>query len=146
MVEALRGVLRFEQVEFTHTYDVNVATVICEYHARLHRADLGGSFRRRVHLRHNTARRPDCARTRVRRPAEPHALITDLHPRAQSADPSGRPGVLDQVIGTSTANGRLFFQILGSIAEFEDALMSARTMEGLAAARGPRAHRGAPRT
>jgi uncharacterized protein len=47
MVEALRGVLRFEQVEFTHTYDVDVATVICEYQARLHRADLGASFRRR---------------------------------------------------------------------------------------------------
>ncbi|MGH3547324.1 MAG: recombinase family protein [Pseudonocardiaceae bacterium] len=32
--------------------------------------------------------------------------------------------VLDQGIDTSTAVGRMFFQILGSIAEFEHALMS----------------------
>lgn len=43
--------------------------------------------------------------------------------------------VLDQGIDTSTATGRMFFQILGSIAEFEDALMSERTRDGLAAAR-----------
>jgi DNA invertase Pin-like site-specific DNA recombinase len=43
--------------------------------------------------------------------------------------------VLDQGIDTSTALGRMFFQILGAIAEFEHALMSERTMDGLAAAR-----------
>ncbi len=43
--------------------------------------------------------------------------------------------VLDQSIDTSTALGRMFFQILGSIAEFEHALMSERTLDGLAAAR-----------
>ena len=43
--------------------------------------------------------------------------------------------VLDQGIDTSTAVGRMFFQILGSIAQFEHALMSDRTMDGLAAAR-----------
>jgi DNA invertase Pin-like site-specific DNA recombinase len=43
--------------------------------------------------------------------------------------------VLDQGIDTSTAVGRMFFQILGSIAEFEHALMSERKMDGLAAAR-----------
>ena len=43
--------------------------------------------------------------------------------------------VLDQGIDTSTAIGRMFFQILGSIAEFEHALMSERTQEGLVAAR-----------
>jgi DNA invertase Pin-like site-specific DNA recombinase len=43
--------------------------------------------------------------------------------------------VLDQGIDTSTASGRMFFQILGSIAEFEHALMSERTRDGLAAAR-----------
>ncbi len=43
--------------------------------------------------------------------------------------------VLDQGIDTSTAIGRMFFQILGSIAEFEHALMSERMMDGLAAAR-----------
>jgi DNA invertase Pin-like site-specific DNA recombinase len=43
--------------------------------------------------------------------------------------------VLNQGIDTSTAVGRMFFQILGAIAEFEHALMSERTMDGLAAAR-----------
>ena len=43
--------------------------------------------------------------------------------------------VLDQGIDTSTAVGRLFFQIIGAIAEFEHALISERTMDGLAAAR-----------
>ena len=44
--------------------------------------------------------------------------------------------VLDQGIDTSTAVGRMFFQILGAIAEFEHALMSERTRDGLEAARG----------
>ena len=43
--------------------------------------------------------------------------------------------VRDQGIDTSTAVGRMFFHILGAIAEFEHALMSERTMDGLAAAR-----------
>ena len=43
--------------------------------------------------------------------------------------------VLDQGIDTSSITGRMFFQILGSIAEFEHALMSERTRDGLAAAR-----------
>ena len=43
--------------------------------------------------------------------------------------------VLDQGIDTSTAVGRMFFQILGAIAEFEHALMSERTVDGLASAR-----------
>lgn len=43
--------------------------------------------------------------------------------------------VLDQGIDTSTAVGRLFFQIIGAIAEFEHSLMSERTADGLAAAR-----------
>ena len=43
--------------------------------------------------------------------------------------------VLDQGIDTSAAIGRMFFQILGAIAEFEHALMSERTMDGLSAAR-----------
>ncbi|WP_239340683.1 recombinase family protein [Frankia sp. CiP3] len=44
--------------------------------------------------------------------------------------------VLDQGIGTSTAVGRMFFQILSAIiAEFEHALMSERTRDGLEAAR-----------
>ena len=43
--------------------------------------------------------------------------------------------VLDQGIDTSTAVGTMFFQILGAIAEFEHALISERTIDGLAAAR-----------
>ncbi len=43
--------------------------------------------------------------------------------------------VLNQKIDTSTAMGRMFFQILGAIAEFEHALMSERTLDGLAAGR-----------
>ncbi|MCW2901580.1 MAG: resolvase, partial [Streptosporangiaceae bacterium] len=43
--------------------------------------------------------------------------------------------VLDQGIDTSTPGGRLFFQIIGAIAEFEHSLMSDRTTEGLEAAR-----------
>ncbi len=43
--------------------------------------------------------------------------------------------VLDQGVDTSTAVGRMFFQILGAIAEFEHALMSERTRDGLEAAR-----------
>ncbi|WP_273544001.1 recombinase family protein [Nocardioides panacisoli] len=43
--------------------------------------------------------------------------------------------VLDQGVDTSTAAGKMFFQILGAIAEFEHALMSERTRDGLAAAR-----------
>ena len=43
--------------------------------------------------------------------------------------------VLDQGIDTSTAVGRMFFQILGAIAEFEHALMSERIIDGLSAAR-----------
>jgi DNA invertase Pin-like site-specific DNA recombinase len=43
--------------------------------------------------------------------------------------------VLDQGIDTSTAVGRMFFHILGSIAEDVDALISERAMDGLAAAR-----------
>ncbi len=43
--------------------------------------------------------------------------------------------VLDQGIDTSTAVGRMLFQIIGSIAEFEHALMSGRTRDGLAACR-----------
>ncbi|MFJ9368635.1 recombinase family protein [Nocardia sp. NPDC101769] len=49
--------------------------------------------------------------------------------------------VLDQGIDTCTAVGRMFFQILGGIAEFEHALMSERTRDGLAAARAPEADR-----
>ena len=43
--------------------------------------------------------------------------------------------LLDHGIDTSTAVGRMFFQILDAIAEFEHALMSERTIDGLAAAR-----------
>ncbi|MFE1046335.1 recombinase family protein [Streptomyces olivaceus] len=43
--------------------------------------------------------------------------------------------VLDQGIDTSTPAGRLFFNIIGAIAEFEHSLMVERTKQGLDAAR-----------
>jgi DNA invertase Pin-like site-specific DNA recombinase len=43
--------------------------------------------------------------------------------------------VLDQGIDTSTPAGKMFFHILGAVAEFEAALASERTLDGLAAAR-----------
>jgi len=43
--------------------------------------------------------------------------------------------VLDQAIDTSTPQGRMFFHILGAVAEFERALTAERTRDGLAAAR-----------
>ena len=43
--------------------------------------------------------------------------------------------VLDQGVDTSTPVGRMFFSVLGAIAEFEHALMSERTADGLTAAR-----------
>ncbi|MFI8206915.1 recombinase family protein [Streptomyces sp. NPDC085937] len=43
--------------------------------------------------------------------------------------------IIDQGIDTSTNMGRMFFQILGAIAEFEHAMMVERTHDGLAAAR-----------
>src|SRR5690349_5269388 len=43
--------------------------------------------------------------------------------------------VLDQGIDTTTPAGRLFFQIIGAIAEFEHSLMAERTRQGLEAAR-----------
>jgi DNA invertase Pin-like site-specific DNA recombinase len=42
---------------------------------------------------------------------------------------------LQESIDTTTANGRLFFKIMGSLAEFERDLISERTKAGLAAAR-----------
>jgi DNA invertase Pin-like site-specific DNA recombinase len=42
----------------------------------------------------------------------------------------------DQKIDTCTAMGRMLFQILAAIAEFEHALMPEPTRDGLAAARG----------
>jgi DNA invertase Pin-like site-specific DNA recombinase len=43
--------------------------------------------------------------------------------------------VLDQGIDTTTSSGRLLFNVLGSIAEFERDLIRERTEAGLAAAR-----------
>lgn len=53
--------------------------------------------------------------------------------------------VLHQGIDTSTPGGRLFFHILGAIAEFERELLSERTLDGLEAARA-RGRNGGRRT
>ena len=46
IVDALDGVLRFDEVTVTHIHDAAASTVVCEYSALLHRSDLGGRFRR----------------------------------------------------------------------------------------------------
>lgn len=53
--------------------------------------------------------------------------------------------VLDQAIDTGTPAGRLLFNVLGSIAEFERDLIAERTRAGLAAARRRGRHPGRPR-
>ena len=47
MVEALDGVLCFDELTVTQIHDADASTVICEYEAILHRADLGSAFHRR---------------------------------------------------------------------------------------------------
>lgn len=77
--------------------------------------------------RHKTARQ-------LKRPAPCHGngdFLLEIRTATVRAD----GWVLDQGIDTSTAVGRMFFQILGAVAEFEHAPMSERTMDGLAAAR-----------
>ena len=53
---------------------------------------------------------------------------------------------LDQPIDTTSAQGKLFFTILATFAEFERDLVSGRTRDGLAAtkARGPQRRARAP--
>lgn len=53
--------------------------------------------------------------------------------------------VLDQGIDTSTPSGRLLFNVLGSIAEFERDLIRERTRAGMAAARRRGKRLGRPR-
>jgi len=53
--------------------------------------------------------------------------------------------VLDQALDTSTPSGRLLFNVLGSIAEFERDLIADRTRAGVAAARRRGRHPGRPR-
>jgi DNA invertase Pin-like site-specific DNA recombinase len=54
--------------------------------------------------------------------------------------------VLDQGIDTSTPAGRLLFNVLASIAEFERDLIIERTRAGIAAARRRGIHCGRPRS
>jgi DNA invertase Pin-like site-specific DNA recombinase len=57
------------------------------------------------------------------------ALVGDLADRGVSFRS------LSESIDTTTANGKLFFSIMGALAEFERDLIRERTMAGLAAAR-----------
>lgn len=52
---------------------------------------------------------------------------------------------LTEAIDTTTPAGRMVFQVAGAFAEYERALIRARTREGLAAARARGAHIGRPR-
>jgi DNA invertase Pin-like site-specific DNA recombinase len=56
-------------------------------------------------------------------------LAEDLHARGVNLS------VLSMGLDTTTAAGKMFFQIIGAIAEFERELISERTREGLEAAR-----------
>ena len=57
------------------------------------------------------------------------ALVEDLAERGVGFRSLSEP------IDTTTANGRLFFSVMGALAEFERDLIRERTMAGLAAAR-----------
>ena len=92
------------------------------------------------------ARRPELDKALLVARAGDHLVVTKLdrlgrsleHLIALSKELQARDidlVVLDQGIDTSTAVGRMFFQILGAIAEFEHALVSERTRDGLEAAR-----------
>lgn len=56
-------------------------------------------------------------------------LVSDLQDQGVNLE------VLEQSINTSTPEGKLFFTLVASFAEFEKEIMRARTMDGLAAAR-----------
>lgn len=64
-------------------------------------------------------------------------------------DSIGRAGAefqsLSEAIDTTTAGGRLVFHMLGSLAEFERALIAERTSEGMKAARRRGRHIGRPK-
>jgi DNA invertase Pin-like site-specific DNA recombinase len=98
------------------------------------------------HASGKLARRPDLDKALLVAREGDHLVVTKLdrlgrsleHLIALSKDLQARGVnlvVLDQGIDTATAVGRMFFQILGAIAEFEHALMSERTRDGLEAAR-----------
>ena len=54
-------------------------------------------------------------------------------------------GGLAEAIDTTTAGGRLVFLMMGSLAEFERALIAERTREGMKAAKRMGHHVGRPR-
>lgn len=56
-------------------------------------------------------------------------LVSDLQDQGVNLE------VLEQNINTSTPEGKLFFTLVASFAEFEREIMRSRTMDGLAAAR-----------
>lgn len=65
-------------------------------------------------------------------------LLTNWHTRSERSAAWGEP------FDTSTPSGRLLFNVLGSIAEFERDLVVERTKAGVAAARRRGAHIGRP--
>jgi DNA invertase Pin-like site-specific DNA recombinase len=66
-------------------------------------------------------------------------LARSTHHLCSIAEELGRKGVqlevLDQAIETRSPTGRLLFQVLGAIAEFETALRKERQLEGIAHAK-----------
>lgn len=57
------------------------------------------------------------------------AIVSELQEKGVTLE------ILEQNIDTATAEGRLFFTMVAAFAEFEHAIMVARTKDGLAAAR-----------
>lgn len=71
--------------------------------------------------------------------------LRDLHTICARLDEMGAGlKVLEQPIDTTTAEGRLFFNMLGSFAEFETDLRRARQRDGIEAAKCRGAYKGRP--
>lgn len=92
------------------------------------------------------ANRPELNRLRSQLRAGDTLVITRLDRLGRSAkdllnlvselqDQGVNLEVLEQNINTSTPEGKLFFTLVASFAEFEREIMRSRTMDGLAAAR-----------
>ena len=71
--------------------------------------------------------------------------LRDLHTICARLDEMGAGlKVLEQPIDTTTAEGRLFFNMLGAFAEFETDLRRARQRDGIEAAKRRGAYKGRP--
>lgn len=71
--------------------------------------------------------------------------VSDLHAIAEELRGKGVDLIVtEQNLDTTTSNGRLMFNVLGSIAEFENDLRRERQAEGIAKAKAEGRYRGRP--